>query len=85
MFYYKKIENEEVIEIGTHSLIVPSNTVEITEEEYNTLLTEFERKAEEEAEANKPQNDYGILDETYNNIIDDYTSSITEEVASNGY
>ena len=85
MFYYKKIENEEVIEIGTHSLIVPSNTIEITEEEYNTLLTEFEEKAKQGAEQNAPSNPYGIDDTTYNNIIDDYTSSITSEVASNGY
>ena len=85
MFYYKKIENEEVIEIGTHSLIVPSNTIEITEEEYNTLLTEFEEKAKQEAEQNAPSNPYGIDDTTYNNIIDDYTASLTEEVSQNGY
>ena len=53
MFYYKKIENEEVIEIGTHSLIVPSNAIEITEKEYNTLLAEFEAKRE----AEKPDTD----------------------------
>ena len=53
MFYYKKIENEEVIEIGTHSLIIPSNAIEITEEEYNTLLAEFEAKWE----AEKPDTD----------------------------
>ena len=70
MFYYKKIENEEVIEIGTHSLIVPSNTVEITEEEYNTLLTEFEEKAKQETEENPPVTE---LD------------SIISEVANNGY
>ena len=29
MFYYKKIENEEVIEIGSHSLIVPPGSIEI--------------------------------------------------------
>ena len=85
MFYYKKIENEEVIEIGTHSLIIPSNAIEITEEEYNTILAEFEEKWKQEAEQNAPVNPYGIPDETYNNIIDNYTSSITEEVASNGY
>lgn len=85
MFYYKKIENEEVIEIGTHSLIVPSNAIEITEEEYNTLLTEFEEKAKQEAEQNAPKNPYGISDETYNNIIDNYAESIAEEVANNGY
>ena len=48
MFYYKKIENEEVIEIGTHSLIVPGGAVEITEEEYNALLAEFEEKLKQE-------------------------------------
>ena len=53
MFYYKKIENEEVIEIGTHSLIVPRNAIEITEEEYNTLIAEFEAKWE----AEKPDTD----------------------------
>ena len=44
MFYYKIIENDEVVQIGTHSLIVPSNATEITEEEYNTILAEFEAK-----------------------------------------
>ena len=53
MIYYKKIENGEVIEIGTHSLIVPSNAVEITESEYNTILAEFEAKWE----AEKPDTD----------------------------
>ena len=48
MFYYKIIENDEVVQIGTHSLIVPSNAIEITEEEYNTLLAEFEAKWEAE-------------------------------------
>ena len=85
MFYYKIIENNEVVQIGTHSLIVPSNATEITKEEYNTLLAELEAKWEQEAEQNAPENPYGIDDTTYNNIIDDYTSSITSEVASNGY
>ena len=85
MFYYKIIENDEVVQIGTHSLIVPSNATEITEEDYNTLFTEFEAKWKQEAEQNAPENPYGIDDTTYNNIIDDYTSSITSEVASNGY
>ena len=53
MFYYKIIENDEVVQIGTHSLIVPSNTTEITEEEYNTILAEFEAKWE----AEKPDTD----------------------------
>ena len=70
MFYYKKIENEEVIEIGTHSLIVPSDTIEITEEEYNTLLAEFEAKWKQEAEENPPVTEF-------DNII--------SEVANNGY
>ena len=85
MFYYKIIENNEVVQIGTHSLIVPSNATEITKEEYNTLLAELEAKWEQEAGQNAPKNPYGIDDTTYNNIIDDYTSSITSEVASNGY
>ena len=42
MFYYKKIENNEVVEFGTHSLVVPTGTVEITEEEYAALAAEFE-------------------------------------------
>lgn len=70
MFYYKKIENEEVTEIGTHSLIVPSNTIEITEEEYNRLLAEIEAKWKQEAEENPPVTE-----------ID----SIISEVANNGY
>ena len=53
MFYYKIIENDEVVQIGTHSLIVPSNSTEITEEEYNTILAEFEAKWE----AEKPDTD----------------------------
>ena len=85
MFYYKKIENEEVIEIGTHSLIVSPGSIEITESEYNTLLAEIEEKWKQETGQNAPSNPYGIDDTTYNNIIDDYTSSITSEVASNGY
>lgn len=70
MFYYKKIENEKVIEIGTHSLILPSNTVEITEEEYNILLAEFEAKWKQEAEENPPVTE---------------VDSIISEVANNGY
>ena len=85
MFYYKITENEEVVQIGTHSLIVPSNAVEITEEEYNTLLAEIEEKWKQEAGQNTPSNPYGIDDTTYNSIIDDYTSSITSEVANSGY
>ena len=81
MFYYKIIENDEVVQIGTHSLIVPSNAVEITEEEYNALLAELEAKWEQEAEQNAPENPYGISDETYNNIIDDYTLQLIEEGA----
>lgn len=56
MFYYKIIENDEVVQIGTHSLIVPSNAVGITEEEYNTILAEFEAKWE----AEKPDTDSEI-------------------------
>ena len=70
MFYYKKIENEKVIEIGTHSLIIPSDTIEITEEEYNTILTGFEEKWKQEAEENPPVTE---LD------------SIISEVANSGY
>ena len=70
MIYYKKIENEKVIEIGTHSLIVPSNAIEITEEEYNTLLAEIEEKWKQEAEKNPPITE---------------VDSIISEVASNGY
>ena len=70
MFYYKKIENKEVIELGTHSLILPSNTIEITEEEYNTILAEFETKWEQEAKENPPVTE---LD------------SIISEVANSGY
>ena len=70
MIYYKKIENEEVIEIGTHSLIVPSNAIEITESEYNTLLAEIEEKWKQDAEENPPVTE---LD------------SIISEVANNGY
>ena len=53
MFYYKIIENDELVQIGTHSLIVPSNAIGITEEEYNILLSEFEAKWE----AEKPDTD----------------------------
>ena len=53
MFYFKIIENNEVVQIGTHSLIVPDDTIEITEEEYNILLAEFEAKWE----AEKPDTD----------------------------
>lgn len=70
MFYYKKIENEEVIEIGTHSLIIPSSAIEITEEEYNTLLAEFEAKWKQEAEENPPVTE---------------VDSIISEVANSGY
>ena len=66
MFYYKKIENEEVIEIGTHSLIIPSNAIEITEEEYNTLLAEFEAKWEAEKPDTDPVID-SIISEVANN------------------
>ena len=84
MRYYKIIDNEEVIQLGISSF-VPSNAIEIIEEEYNVLLSEFEAKLKQEAEQNAPENPYGISDETYNNIIGDYTSSIIEEVANSGY
>ena len=70
MFYYKKIVNGQLIEIGTHSLILPSDAVEITEKEYNTLIAEIEEKWKQEAEENPPVTE---LD------------SIISEVASNGY
>ena len=70
MYYYKKIENEKVIEIGTHSLMVPSDAIEITEEEYNTILAELEAKWKQEAEENPPVTE---LD------------SIISEVANSGY
>lgn len=66
MFYYKKIENEEVIEIGTHSLIVPGGAIEITETEYNTLLAEFEAKWEHEEPATDPTID-SIIEEVAQN------------------
>lgn len=70
MFYYKKIENEEVIEIGTHSLILPSGAVEITEEEYNTILADWEEKSKQESEKNPPVTE---------------VDRIISEVASYGY
>lgn len=43
MKYYKVIENEKIAMIGTqHNNILSLNSIEITEEEYNTLLAEFE-------------------------------------------
>lgn len=78
MIYYKVIENDEVTSFGTHSLCVPSNAEEVTEKEYNELLESFNRKMEEEAEANKPNNEYGIADELYDSIIDDYTNELFE-------
>ena len=78
MFYYKRIENGEVVEVGIHSMIVPSYAEEISASEYAEILVEFERKAEEEREANKPNNEYGIPDELYNSIIDDYTDELFE-------
>ena len=66
MFYYKIIENDEVVQIGTHSLIVPSNAIEITEEEYNTLLTEFESKWEQEEPTTDPTID-SIIEEVASN------------------
>ena len=42
MFYYKKIKDGEIIEFGTHSLIVPTEAIEITEEEYKLLASELE-------------------------------------------
>ena len=66
MFYYKIIENDEVVQIGTHSLIVPSNAVEITEEEYNTLLAEFEAKWEQEKPTTDPTID-SIISEVASN------------------
>ena len=42
MFYYKKIKDGEIIEFGTHSLIVPTEAIEITEEEYKLLAADLE-------------------------------------------
>ena len=53
MFYYKKIKDNEIIDIGSHSIGLPSNSIEITKEEHDTLLAEFEAKWE----AEKPDTD----------------------------
>ena len=70
MFYYKRIENEEITEIGSHSLIVPTGSIEITETEYNNLLAEYEEKRKQEAEENPPVTE---------------VDSIISEVANSGY
>ena len=66
MFYYKKIENEKVIEIGTHSLIVPPGSIKITETEYNTLLAEIEDKWKQEEPTTDPEID-SIISEVASN------------------
>ena len=70
MFYYKKIKDNEIIDIGSHSIGLPSNSIEITKEEHDTLLAEFEAKWKQEAEENPPVTE-----------ID----SIISEVANSGY
>lgn len=70
MFYYKKIKDNEIIDIGSHSIGLPSNSIEITKEEHDTLLAEFEEKWKQEAEKNPPVTE---------------VDSIISEVANNGY
>ena len=52
MAYYKFSDNETIIQIGYQD-VLPINSEEITEEEYNELLAEFVAKAE----AAKPKTD----------------------------
>lgn len=79
MYYYKTINENGLINFGTCPTSIVSPSIEITEEEYNELLEAFNRKMDEEAEANKPNNEYGITDELYDSIIDDYTMMLIEE------
>lgn len=78
MMYYKKIENDSVVSIGTvNSSGLPEGFTEIAQAEYEELQEQFLSEADEEDIAEE-ENAYGIDDELYNQIIDDYTAELME-------
>ena len=61
MFYYKTFENNELVQLETRDeqiVNLPNNMVEITEEEYNLILAEIEKKW---AEVERPENPYATI------------------------
>ena len=62
MFYYKTTLDEAIqLETRDRQIVnIPDNMVEITEEEYNLILAELEKKWIEE-EANRPINPYAAI------------------------
>ena len=66
MFYFKVVENNELVRIGTNSLCVPPETIEITETEYNTILAEIEAQREQEEPTTDPTID-SIISEVASN------------------
>lgn len=89
--YYKSIENNIIISIGTSSAIGESQT-EISETEYNNILSIIQSKPEDtDAIIYKLHADtleyvaYDRPEEPVIEPIDPVIDSIISEVASNGY
>lgn len=66
MRYFKIIENEELVQLGTNNSYIPTNAEEITGKEYAELLAEFEAKWEQEEPTTDPTID-SIIEEVANN------------------
>lgn len=74
MGYFKRNING-TIQVGMQS-ILPSDSISISKEEFEKLLSEKQKNMEPLIKLN---NDYGIPNEVYDSIIDDYTMQLIEE------
>ena len=77
MFYYKKIKDGEIIEFGTHSLIVPTEAIEITEEEYKLLAAELE---EHQAKVGEYVQQVTSGEITLDDVPEDYRAEIESKL-----
>lgn len=61
MFYYKTFRNHELVQIETRDFQItdiPDNMVEITEEEYDAIMVEFEKEWQN---TERPVNPYAAI------------------------
>jgi len=82
MFYYKKIKDGEIIEFGTHSLIVPTEAIEITEEEYKLLAAELE---EYQAKVGEYVQQVTSGEITLDDVPEDYRAEVKAKLPNNDY
>lgn len=73
MIYFKTVENDHITSIGCCGIILPRDSIEISQEEFEGLVVEFDR--------NVP-NQYGIPNDTVEQIEQDYRDKLAAEVAA---